>query len=882
MRRLYILLCGIFLLISLPAGCNGPSSKTDTEDPGPNPNPNPEPNPNPNPNPDPNPDPNPKYELPDLPPMPTVLKGPANSVAMRDPADFPEVQMDFSIQTNGPFEPTWPSIAANVPGNGTPEWLRQAKFGIWFHYGPQSSLGSGDWSAQHMYQQNTHAYNNHLTIFGEHPSIHGYKDVIKEWNPYRYNPTELAKLFYSSGARFVLVQGVHHDNFDNWNSKYNPWNIVNFAAKRDTMAEWVTATRNLGMRMGVAFHHEYSWWFTQPSFLSDSSGEFEDVPYDAATVTNDTNSNNDWWKNYEPRLLYYQDLHKYAGISTPNTGYWNPSSGIFSNDLEYCHWYATQWALRILDVVENYDPDFIYTDGNSTQPFSGYMTGTGYKCNAMQRVIAHYYNRTLERHGKLDTLAVVKFHTGDHIGTTYEGNFSSAIKTDQPWFAELAFGDWFWRPNISYDQGAKIIHRLLEAISRDGAMMVNVPNRPDGSLDSGATDMLTAVGRWMGIHGEGVYGSRAWAIPTESNFRFVVGSNGYLYAFHVGIPAPNTVLNISSLGLNSEYLLDKIGSVSMLGSTVTPNWSQTASSLQITCPSVMPSIPSGTAVGFKIGPVSAIGDAAPSYLTAFPETDRISLSWSYSAPGATFNVKRSTDGGVYTTIASGLQDLAYTDTDVSPGILYHYRVSSIKSEKELNSSPVSAALITLPSNNWLSTDIGEVGKAGSFSQSNGDFEISGSGKDIWYDADEFHYVFQAVKGNYMLTARVVNMQNTASWAKAGIMMRESLAASSKYVLNFVSPSKGIAFQQRKATSGGAEGVKEYSNAAAPYWVRLVRNGDLFVAYRSADGANWTAIGKTEVSMNKNIYVGLAVCSVNDGTICQASFDNVKLENISTE
>ena len=199
--------------------------------------------------------------------------------------------MDFAIETNGPFAPTWTSIAANVPGNGTPAWLRQAKFGIWFHYGPQANLQSGDWSAQHMYQPGADAYNFHTNNFG-HPTTNGYKDVISAWAPTNYSPAGMAQLFYNAGARFVLVQGVHHDNFDNWNSRYNPWNMINFGAKRDTMAEWTNALHNLGMHMGVAFHHEYSWWFTQPDFLSDSTGPFAGVPYDAVTATNSAGT---WW-----------------------------------------------------------------------------------------------------------------------------------------------------------------------------------------------------------------------------------------------------------------------------------------------------------------------------------------------------------------------------------------------------------------------------------------------------------------------------------------------------------------------------------------------------------------------------------------------------------
>ena len=820
------------------------------------------------------------YTLPDLPPVPVVSSGPANSIPMANPTGFPEVKMDFSIETNGPFAPTWPSIAANVPGNGTPAWLRQAKFGIWFHYGPQANLASGDWSAQHMYQQGSTPYNNHLANFG-HPITNGYKDVIRAWAPTNYSPAGMAQLFYNAGARFVLVQGVHHDNFDNWNSRYNPWNMVNFGAKRDTMAEWTNAIHNLGMHLGVAFHHEYSWWFTQPDFLSDSTGAFAGLPFDAITGTNSAGT---WWQNYDVRRLYNQDLHKYQGISTPNQSYWNPGSGIFTNDLDYCHWYATQWALRMLDVVENYNPDFIYTDGNSTQPFSGYATGTGYKCDAMQRVIAHFYNRTLERHGKLDTLAVVKFHdknhnsnqSGDNIGTTFEGNYPSAIKEDQPWFAEFGIGDWFWRPGISYDNGGAIVDRLLEAVSRDGAMMVNIPNRPDGALDSGATNMLMGVGQWMAIHSEGIYGSRAWATPTEGNFRFTVGTNGCLYAYYLGIPSGGTQLTIASLATTSGLLTAPVTSVSLLGSGAALSWSQTSTGLVVTLPATMPGLPSGTAIGLKIGPASAVGSAVPAGVIAVPGTNLIKLSWNYPSTTATFNVKRATNhGGVYTTIATGVTNTAFADTNVSAGTLYFYVVSAVDvGGASVNSTESSASLAGATSSQWLTEDVGTVGATGAFGLTNGVFTIQGSGADIWYSADGFRYGFQALTGDCAITARVVSQQNTAGWAKAGIMIRETLDPASQYVINYITPANGVALQQRSGTGSAAAGVSNPTGLVAPYWLRLVRAGDVFTAYAAPDGINWTVVGTTTVAMNASVYVGLAVCSVHDGTLCSAQFDNV--------
>jgi alpha-L-fucosidase len=814
------------------------------------------------------------YTLPALPPLVAVAPATANSMPMGDPASFPETNMDFAIETNGPFQPTWSSIAGNNTNgdNGAPAWLRQAKFGMWVHYGPQANLQSGDWSAQHMYQQGASAYSFHTNNFGW-PTTNGYKDVVRAWNPTNYNPAGLAQLYYNAGARFVLVQGVHHDNFDNWNSQYNPWNEMNFGPKHDTLLQWSNAVRSLGMHFGVAFHHEYSWWFTQPDFLSDSSGPMAGISYDAVTATN---SAGQWWVNYDTRRLYNQDLHKYQGISTPTTGYWNPAQGIFTNDLAYCNWYATQWALRILDVVENYNPDFIYTDGNSTQPFSGSATGTGYKCDAMERVIAHYFNRTLERHGKLDTFAVVKFHPGDKIVTTSESSIPSGIITSQAWIGEMAIGDWFWSPGISYDSGGAMVNYLLECVSRDGSVLVNIPPRPDGSLDSGATNMLAGFGQWMATNSEGIYGSRAWVKYGDGSFRFTVGTNGFLYAYYEGIPSAGTQLTIPSLATSSNLLVSTIGSVSMLGSAGALVWSQTSTGLVVTCPTPMPSLPSGTAIGFKIGPASAIGSAAPTSVIALPETNQINLSWSYPTTTATFTVQRSTThGGSYVNIATNITGTFYADTNAAAGILYFYVVSAEDTGgPSINSTEASASLASAPSTNWLTEDVGPVGAAGSFNLSSGVFTIQGSGSDIWNSSDEFRYGFQALTGDCSITARVLNMQDTAGWAKAGVMIRETLDPASQYVINFMSPENGTALQQRSGTGGSASGVTGNTGLAAPYWVRLVRSGDAFTSFVSPDGTNWTQSGTTTVPMNTCVYAGLVVCSHNDGTLCQAQFDNI--------
>jgi len=175
------------------------------------------------------------YLLPPFPSVPAIL--PQDSVTMGDSKSFPEMKLDIDVAA-GPFEPTWESIEKNYPGE--PSWLREAKFGIWVHFGPQSAGESGDWYARKLYTEGTTAYKNHIKKYG-HPSEFGYKDVLRDWNPTKLDPAKLTKIYQDAGARFLMVQGVHHDNYDLWNSKYQPWNSVNIGPKRDFIGEWAKA-----------------------------------------------------------------------------------------------------------------------------------------------------------------------------------------------------------------------------------------------------------------------------------------------------------------------------------------------------------------------------------------------------------------------------------------------------------------------------------------------------------------------------------------------------------------------------------------------------------------------------------------------------------------
>jgi alpha-L-fucosidase len=543
-------------------------------------------------------------------PIPAIpAKKPMDSVPMGEWKSFPEMKLDIPIAL-GPFEPTWESIEKNYPGE--PAWLREAKFGIWVHFGPQSAGESGDWYARRLYATGTNAYNNHLKKYG-HPSEDGYKEVLRDWNPTKLDPAMLTKIYQDAGARFLMIQGVHHDNFDLWNSCYQPWNSVNIGPKRDMIGEWAKACRANDMHFGVTFHHEYTWWWWQTAFGSDTEVDKKGVPYDGNLTLADGKGK--WWEGYDPRLLYGIDLREYKGVDeNAHTDWSPPPAGIFINHLEYAKWYTTQWALRIMDVVEHYDPDFIYTDGTVQGPFTGNGTGTGVKADAMPLVMADFYNRTLQRRGQVNTFSIVKFRNKTNgTVTTEEFGVPANINTNQPWIAEAPVGDWFYAPGFTYDAGM-MIRYIIEAIARDGNAAICISILPDGSLDEGSLKMLKEVGVWMRRNGEAVYGSRAWTIPGEGeivdgklkmlpggklerrhadfkfdaqDFRFTIGKNGALYTFCMVVPTPGTALKIKSLGTDAKYLGKPVKTLKLLGYEGELKWKQEADGLAITCPAEM-------------------------------------------------------------------------------------------------------------------------------------------------------------------------------------------------------------------------------------------------------------------------------------------------------
>jgi hypothetical protein len=270
---------------------------------------------------------------------------------------------------------------------------------------------------------------------------------------------------------------------------------------------------------------------------------------------------------------------------------------------------------------------------------------------------------------------------------------------------------------------------------------------------------------------------------------------------------------------------------------------------------------------------------APTGLSAaMASSSQINLSWTAASNATSYNVKRSTtSGGPYTTVQTGVTGTSFSNTGLSAGT-YYYVVSAVNAGGEsANSGQASATLPNLgplPSG-WSGGDVGSVAAAGFSGQTNGVYTVVGSGADIWGTSDEFNFVNQQITGDCDIRARVASLDNTHSAAKAGVMIRESLNANSTHALVNVTPSAGVEFIRRTTTGGGSTATGN-SGITAPHWVRLVRSGNTFTAYRSADGSTWTTIGSDTIAMGATVYVGLAVTSHNDGVLATATIDNVSV------
>jgi regulation of enolase protein 1 (concanavalin A-like superfamily) len=260
---------------------------------------------------------------------------------------------------------------------------------------------------------------------------------------------------------------------------------------------------------------------------------------------------------------------------------------------------------------------------------------------------------------------------------------------------------------------------------------------------------------------------------------------------------------------------------------------------------------------------------------------QIDLSWTDRATNeASFEIERSTDNASFTRVGATVSNItSFADTGAQPSTTYYYRVRAANAQGFSAFTPVKSATTPAASpapSAWEFDDIGHVGLAGSNTSSGNTITVHGAGHDIWENADGFRFVYRQLTGNGLVEAQVTSLTNTNPWAKAGVMIRQTLAPESRNVFVFATPNNGIAAQAR-TTAGGTTSFTPGPWANAPHWLRLVRTANRITAYASPDAITWTEIAAYDIEMSSTVYVGFAVTSHDKTQLNTAVFTDPFVE-----
>jgi alpha-L-fucosidase len=515
----------------------------------------------------------------------TTLMLPINPVrAANTNAVFHVVSTSDEPMVPGKFAPTWDSLKQYQ----CPEWFRNAKFGIWAHWGPQCQPEDGDWYARLMYFTNTSQYRFQLQHYGS-PADFGFKDVIHEWKAQNWDPDKLLALYKRAGAQYFMALADHHDNFDNWDSKYQPWNSVKVGPRKDLIGGWAAAARKQGLYFGVSVHASHAWTWYEPA--QDFDGKLTKA-----------DGQGKWWDGLDPQDLYAQNhtpSAKYQKVSSIfNRWYWDNGASI--PDEAYCNRYYN----RTMDLIEKYRPDLIYFDDTALPlwPIS----------DAGLKLAANFYNLNNQWHGtKDDGVLFGKVLTPDQrqcMVWDIERGQANAIEPLH-WQTDTCLGNWHYDRNIYERHGYKttktVIQTLADVVSKNGNLLLSVPVRGDGTIDDEEVKIVEGIAGWMEVNRECIFDTQPWKIFGEGpasagaklraegfnegkgkpfsaeDYRFTVKGNT-LYAIELGWPTNG--VNIKSLGKSANLLEGKIRKIELLGSGEEIKWKQTPDALVIDQP----------------------------------------------------------------------------------------------------------------------------------------------------------------------------------------------------------------------------------------------------------------------------------------------------------
>ena len=496
-------------------------------------------------------------------------------------------QPNVEVKT-GAFSPEWNSLDAWE----CPEWFKDAKFGIWAHWGPQCHAEDGDWYARFMYYEGSGQSQWHYEHFGD-PAEFGLKELCNDWKAENWNPEKLVNLYKSVGARYFMALGNHHDNFDLWDSPYQEWNSVNVGPKKDIIKGWSDACKKAGLPLGVSIHASHAWTWLEPSQEYDGNLTKEDGV-------------GKWWEGMDPQELYAQRHTHSTGWDDSGTihSQWDWGNGASLPSEEY----KQKFQNRVLEMINDYDPAMIYFD-DTAMPFYGCDDAIG------QNILAHYYNYSASKNGGTPDVVV----TGKQLNSAQKKHMMWDVERgipdriqDEYWQTCTCIGSWHYDVHVyqnnSYKSAQQVVDMLVDIVSKNGNLLLSVPVKGDGTIDDKEEAILAGIKAWMDVNSESIYGTRPWKTFGEGPLAdasnplsaqgFNEGNNysskdvryvqkdGTLYATIMRWPAGKT-FTFQCLGKSSEYYSGKVKSIQLLGHGDV-DYTESVNGLTVTLPDVHP------------------------------------------------------------------------------------------------------------------------------------------------------------------------------------------------------------------------------------------------------------------------------------------------------
>jgi len=498
-------------------------------------------------------------------------------------------QSDLPAIEKGPFNGT----AEGLKTYTIPEWFKDAKFGMWAHWGPQSGAEDGDWYARNIYIQGSEQNKYHIATYG-HPSKFGHKDICPLWKGAQFDPEHLISLYKKAGAKYFMSMGVHHDNFDLWNSKFQPrFNAVAMGPKKDIVGMWKKAVDRAGLKFAVSEHLSNSYDWLAVSHTSDSTGPLAGVPYDGTDP-----QYADLYHNITAEYLHPVPTGRGAATAGPAGTPSNPLPGAMSRNA------PVEWQLRyfqrIKDLIDNYQPDLLYTDGGI--PFG----------DVGVKLVSHYYNVIAKAHGgKVEGVYTGKTRSECERDSMCALDIERGVANQimpVAWQTDTCIGGWHYKRGITYKTPKVVIDMLCDIVSRNGNLMLNVPLPNSGVPDDQELAVVDEITKWMAVNSEGIYATRPWKIfgdgpsadsaagagmnenkrkdLTAADVRFTT-KGSTLYAFVMGWPEKEA--SIPALALGGRNNVAKIQNVGLLGSSGKLKFTQDATALRVQMPERKPS-----------------------------------------------------------------------------------------------------------------------------------------------------------------------------------------------------------------------------------------------------------------------------------------------------